>query len=125
MTRTPVRPYQPNYRKWGATMHTLSEQESHLSAKLYGLLGGVSAEMAQLPTERTIETWTSEELLHAVCRCKDALIDALRCAVRLSRLGELDSVSQSWIDEALHYSEVDQEQLFHVEDDLVKECWSS
>ena len=81
-------------RKWDVTMHVVSEHELNLSAKLYGLLGGLSAEISQLPTERTVRDWTEGEVLHSVCRCKDALIDALRCALRLSQLGELDELSR-------------------------------
>ena len=106
-------------------MHVVSEHELNLSAKLYGLLGGLSAEITQLPTERTVRDWTEGEVLHSVCRCKDALIDALRCALRLSQLGELDEISRQWIAEVLQYSEEDQALLEHVEDVLAHECRSS
>lgn len=103
-------------------MHVVSEQELNLSAKLNALLGALAAEMSLLPTERTVGDWTTSELLHSVCRCKDALIDALRCALRLSRLGELDEYSSRWIAEVVDRVEMDQSHLDHVEDDLIRGC---
>jgi len=103
-------------------MHVVSEQERNLSAKLYGLLGGLAAEISQLPNERSAQYWNELDALHAVCRCKDALIDALHCALRLSQLGEVDQASQLWITEILQRSDDDQSLLFHVEDHLTKEC---
>ena len=103
----------------------VSQQELKLSAKLNALLGELGAEMSQLPTERTIGQWTTNEVLLSVNRCKDALIDALRCAVRLSQLGEIDGLSEQWIREVLDCVEVDQSRLDYVEGDLVRECQSS
>ena len=103
----------------------VSQQELKLSAKLNALLGELGAEMSQLPTERTIGQWTTNEVLHSVNRCKNALIDALRCAVRLSQLGEIDGLSEQWIREVLDCVEVDQSRLDYVEGDLVRECQSS
>ena len=103
-------------------MYVVSDQELHLSSKLYGLLGQLSAEISQLPNERTINTWTQTETLHAICRAKDALIDVLRCAIRLSELGELDQVSRQWMAEALICSEKDQSLLDRVEEVLLNGC---
>lgn len=103
-------------------MTAIAQQESDLSAKLNDLLGQLGAEISQLPNERTIQSWTKTEVLHAVSRSKDALIDVLRCAVRLSLLGDIDKYSRSWIDEALKYSREDQELLERVEFELAKEC---
>ncbi len=100
----------------------VSVNELNLSGNLYGLLGELAAEMSQLPTERTVERWIVTEILHQVCRCKDALIDALHCALRLSQLGNLDDRSQEWIAEILRYTEQDQSQLDHVEDTLLRRC---
>ena len=100
----------------------VSVNELNLSGNLYGLLGGLAAEMSQLPTERTVERWIATEILHQVSRCKDALIDALHCALRLSQLGNLDDRSQEWIAEILRYTEEDQSQLDHVEDTLLRRC---
>ena len=106
-------------------MTAIAQQESDLSAKLNDLLGQLGAEISQLPNDRTIHSWTKTEVLHAVCRSKDALIDVLRCAVRLSLIGDIDKYSRLWIDEALKYSQQDQELLERVEFDLVNECFSS
>ncbi len=105
-------------------MNAVSQQELDISAKLYGLLGALSAEIAQLPTERTIRSWSQNETREAVSRAKDATIDALRCALRLSQLGEIDEVSRGFIAEILRYSEEDVAQLAHVEETLIHECWS-
>lgn len=103
-------------------MEAVSEQELNLSTKLNALLGDLGAEMALLPTERTIERWTTSDALRSVCRCKDALIDALHCAVRLSQLGKLDEISQQWIAEVLKRTEEVQSRLDYVEGDLIREC---
>lgn len=103
-------------------MHTVSEHELNLSSRLNCLLGEHNAEISLLPNARTIHDWTTSEVLHAVCRCKDTLIDALRCALRLSQLGDLDEVSEQWIAETLRVSDVDQSLLELVEEDLVREC---
>ena len=107
------------------TTHVVSQDELNLSTKLNCLLGDLSAEISLLATARTIQSWTPTEILHSVCRCKDALIDALRCAVRLSQLGNLDEISEQWISEILRLSEGDQALLDHVEEDFVKECGTS
>lgn len=103
-------------------MNAVTEYELNLSSKLNSLLGELRAEMSQLPTARTIRDWTAGEVLHSVSRCKDSMIDALRCALRLSQLGDLDEVSQQWIVEILKYSEEDQSLLEHVEEVIVREC---
>ena len=105
-------------------MTAIAQQESDLSAKLNDLLGQLGAEISQLPNDRTIQSWTKTEVLHAVSRSKDALIDVLRCAVRLSLLGDIDKYSRIWIDEALKYSREDQELLERVEFGLAYECGS-
>ena len=106
-------------------MYVVSDDELNLSSKLNSLLGELRVEISQLPNARTIRDWSASEVLHSVCRSKDALIDALRCAVRLSQVGDLDEISQQWIAEILIYSEVDQSLLEHVEDELVRECRSN
>ena len=106
-------------------MTNVSQMELSISSRLYVLLGDLGAEVSQLPTERTIDRWSRGEVLQAVCRCKDALIEALDCALQLSQLGELDEYSQQWFDEVLRYREEDQALLEHVEEVLVKDCRSS
>ena len=103
-------------------MTAIYPNESDLSAKLYRLLGQLATEISQLPNARTIETWTTTEVFHAICRAKDALIDVLRGAIKLSQLGELNEVSRLWIADALKYSEQDQELLEEVEFKLVNDC---
>lgn len=103
-------------------MPELSVYELNLSTKLNCRLGELRAEISQLPSDHTIGDWTTSEVLHAVCRAKDALIDALHCALRLSQLGEIDEVSRGWIDEALQCVERDQSLLDYVEETLVRDC---
>ncbi len=108
-------------------MHVVpvSEAELNRSAQLYRRLGELSAEMSQLPTERSVTFFTQNEAREAVSHCKDALIDALFSAVRLAQLEGIDETSRGWIEEALRYAEEDQAILEHVEQHLVQECLAS
>lgn len=100
----------------------VSEKELNRSAQLYRRLGELSAEMSQLPTERSVQFFTQSEAREAVSRCKDAVIDALYSAVRLAQLENIDETSRGWVEEALRYAQEDQAILEHVEQRLVPEC---
>ncbi len=100
----------------------VSEKELNRSAQLYRRLGELSAEMSQLPTERSVKFFTQSEAREAVSRCKDAMIDALYGAVRLAQLEDIDETSRGWVEEALQYAEDDRAILEHVEERLVQEC---
>ena len=100
----------------------VSEKELNHSAELYRRLGELSAEMSQLPTERSAKFFTQSEAREAVSRCKDAVIDALYSAVRLAQLEEIDETSRGWVEEALRYAQEDQAILEHAEEHLVLEC---
>lgn len=100
----------------------VSEKELNRSAELYRRLGELSAEMSQLPTERSIKFFTQSEARESVSRCKDAVIDVLYSAVRLSQLEDIDETSRGWVEEALQHAQEDQAILEHVEGHLVQEC---
>ncbi len=105
-------------------MHVIpvSEVELNRSAQLYRRLGELSAEMSQLPTERSVKLCTQSEARDAVSRCKDALIDALYSAIRLAQLNDIDETSRGWVEEALRFAEEDRAILEHVEGSLVGKC---
>ncbi len=102
-------------------MGTVSEQELDLSWKLNRLIGDLHCEVAQLPNERTINRWTRSELYVALLRCKDSMLDAQKCAIRLSRIGDIDHYSGVWIDELLNYCEEYQARLEWAEEVLMRE----
>ncbi len=108
-------------------MHVVSVSalELNRSAELYRRLGELSAEMSQLPTERSVKFFMQIEARDAVSRCKDALIDALYSAVRLAQLEGIDETSRGWVEETLRYAQEDQAILEHVEQHLVQECLES
>ncbi len=100
----------------------VSEDELNRFAELYRRLGELSAEISQLPTERSIQFFTQSEARDAVSRCKDAVIDTLYSAVRLAVLENIDETSRGWVEEALRYAHEDQAILEHVELQLVQRC---
>lgn len=100
----------------------VSEDERNRSAELYRRLGELSAEMSQLPTERSTQFFTQSEAREAVSRCKDAVIDTLYSAVRLAQLENIGETSRGWVEEALRYAREDQAILEHVELQLVLSC---
>lgn len=100
----------------------VSEKELNRSAQLYRRLGELSAEMSQLPTERSVKFFTRSEAREAVSRCKDAVIGALYSAVHLAQLEDIDETSRGWVEEALQYADEDRAILEHVEERLVQEC---
>ena len=100
-------------------MNHQSTLEQDLSATLYRLIGDLNSEVSLLPTWRTVERWSRREVFTAVIRCKDAMIEAQKTAIRLSRLDDIDAYSASWIDEIIERCEEYQGLLAFVEDELV------
>ena len=100
-------------------MNQLTSHELEISTTLNRLIGDLNCEVSLLPTRRTIDTWSRREVYTAVIRCKDAMIEAQRCAIRLSRLDDLDTVSTDWIDEILERCDEYQSLLAYVEEELV------
>jgi ABC-type transporter Mla MlaB component len=100
-------------------MNCQSTLEQELSTALYRLIGDLNAEVSLLPTWRTVERWSRREVFTAVIRCKDAMVDAQKCAIRLSRLDDIDAYSASWIDEIIERCDEYQDLLSFVEDELV------
>ncbi|NNN10001.1 MAG: hypothetical protein HKL85_12540 [Acidimicrobiaceae bacterium] len=96
-------------------MMTTAEYENMLSSQLYRLIGTVYDEVSQLPSEQNIDRWTRNDVNTALRRCMDAFIVAQSCAIRLSRLGELDGASTFWIDELTTYEDRFRSQIEHVE----------
>lgn len=101
-------------------MNPISEHELNLSSQLYALIGDVYFEMSELPNDRTISRWTRGEVRSAIIRCKDAFIRAQHCAIRLSRLGNIDERSIAWIEELLDYADPCQSKLEYVEETLLQ-----
>ena len=86
-----------------------------LASELYHLIGLVYDEVAQLPSEQSIDRWTRYDVNTALRRCMDAFIVAQSCAIRLSRLGGLDGDSTFWIDELATYEDRLRSQIEYVE----------
>lgn len=100
-------------------MERALDRELELSTTLYRLIGELNCEVALLPTWRTIDTWSRSDVYRAVVRCKDAMIDAQKCAIRLSQLGDIDVVSADWIDEIIERCDEYQGQVTFVEEQLL------
>ncbi len=100
-------------------MEPITDLESELSTKLYRLLGELDAEVSLLPTKRTIATWARSDMYVAVIKCKDAMIDAQKCALRLRSLDTIDSFSSDWINEVMARCDEYQNLLANVEEDLM------
>jgi len=86
-------------RPRGETSTQVPERELELSTTLNRVIGEANCEAALLPTRRTISEWTREEVHEAVIRCQHAIIAALRCAIELQALEDLDVYSKLWIQE--------------------------
>ncbi len=105
-----------------ATLKTDLNHELNLAAELNRLLGDLNCEMAVLPSKRTIETWYRTDVLYAVIRCKDALLEAQRCALRLARLGDLEQISINFLDELVELEVRYRDRLEHVSYDLARQA---
>ena len=74
-----------------------SAAEVELSTTLNRLIGEMNCEAMLLPDRRATSDWTLTEVGDAVVECQSAMIAALRCALVLGALGQLDVYSRAWI----------------------------
>ena len=100
-------------------MNRLTTRELEISTTLNRLIGDLNCEVSLLPTQRTVGMWSRREVYTAVIRCKDAMIEAQKCAIRLSRLDGIDTVSAGWIEDIVERCNEYQGLLAFVEDKLV------
>jgi hypothetical protein len=103
-------------------MKSTFSREVELSAKLNCLIGDLNCEVSLLPTIRTVDTWSRHEIYTAVIRCKDAMVEAQKLAIRLSRLSDIDATSVGWIDEVVELCDEYQGLLAFVEYELVRQA---
>lgn len=101
-------------------MQTDLDHQLNLAAELNRLIGDFNCEMAVLPSKNTIETWYRIDVLYAVLRCKDALLEAQHCALRLARLGDLEQISINFLDELVELEARYHDRLEHVSYDLAR-----
>ena len=81
-------------------MNRASAEEMALSTALNRLIGEMNCEAMLLPDRRATSDWTPTEVGVAVIECQSAMIAALRCALDLETLGQLDVYSRAWIRDA-------------------------
>lgn len=68
-----------------------------LSTTLNRLIGEVNCEVMLLPDRRETSDHPPAESADAVMECQSAMIAALRCALDLEAVGQLDVYSRAWI----------------------------
>lgn len=100
-------------------MEKIDDREFELSTKLNCLIGDLNIEVSLLPTLRTVGTWSRSEIYTAIIRCKDAMVEAQKCAIRLSRLDDIDEFSSGSIEEIIERCDEYQGLLAFVEGELV------
>lgn len=98
-------------------MNRPSAEEMELSTTLNRLIGEVNCEAMLLPNRRATSGWTLVEVGDAVVECQSAMIAALRCALNLRALGQLDVYSRAWIRDAQESCDRALEKLRHVYDE--------
>ena len=101
-------------------MRTDLDHQLNLAAELNRLIGDLNCEMAVLPSKNSVGTWYRLDVLYAVIRCKDALLEAQHCALRLARLGDLEQISIDFLDELVELEVRYQDRLEHVSYDLAR-----
>src|SRR5487761_2195356 len=101
-------------------MRTDLDHQLNLAAELNRLIGDLNCEMAVLPSKNTIGTWYRIDVLYAVIRCKDALLEAQQCALRLARLGDLEQISNNFLDELVELEVRYHDRPEHVSYDLAR-----
>lgn len=89
-------------------------EEMELSTTLNRLIGELNCEVVLLPDRRGTSDWTSANVGDAVVACQSAMIAALRCALDLEALGQLDVYSRAWIRDAQESCDRALEKLQHV-----------
>lgn len=89
-------------------------EEIELSTTLNRLIGELNCEVVLLPDSREASDWTPVEVGDAAVACQSAMIAALRCALALAALGQLDVYSGAWIRDAQESCDRALEKLQHV-----------
>ena len=88
-----------------------------LSTTLNRLIGEMNCEVMMLADQRGTSDWTPAEVGDAVVECQSAMIAALRCALDLEALGQLDVYSRVWIRDAQESCDRALQKLRHVHDE--------
>lgn len=88
-----------------------------LSTTLNRLIGEVNCEAMLLPDRREASDWTPADVSDAVVECQSVMICALRCALDLEALGQLDVYSRNWIRDAQESCDRALQKLRHVYDE--------
>jgi ABC-type transporter Mla MlaB component len=101
-------------------MNNTFSREVELSTNLNCLIADLNCEVSLLPTICTVGTWSPREIHTAVIQCKNAMVEAQKCAIRLSRLSDIDATSVGWIDEVIELCDEYQELLAFAEEELVR-----
>jgi hypothetical protein len=91
-----------------------SAEEMALSTTLNRLIGEMNCEAMLLPDRRATSDWPPAEVGDAVVECQSAMIAALRCALDLEALGQLDAYSRAWIRDVQESCDRALEKLQHV-----------
>ncbi len=91
-----------------------SAEEMALSTALNRLIGEMNCEVMLLPDRRETSDCTPADVDDAVVECQRAMIAALRCALDLEALGQLDVYSRAWIRDAQESCDRALERLQHV-----------
>jgi hypothetical protein len=84
------------------------------------LIGELDCEISLLPNKRTVASWARSDMYVTVIRCKDAMISAQKCALRLHLLDTIDAYSAGWVDEVIERCDEYQSLLAFVEEDLMR-----
>ena len=95
-------------------MNRPSAEEMAQSTTLNRLIGEMNCEVMLLPDRRVTSDWTPAEAGDAVVDCQSAMIAALRCALDLEALGQLDVYSRAWIRDVQELCDRALEKLQHV-----------
>ena len=85
-----------------------------LSTVLNRLIGEMNCEAMLLPDRRVTSDWTPADVSDAVVECQSVMIAALRCALDLEAVGQLDVYSRAWIRDAQESCDRALEKLQHV-----------
>lgn len=95
-------------------MNRPSAEEMTLSTVLNRLIGEMNCEVMLLPDRRETSDCAPAEVADAVVECQSAMIAALRCALDLQTLGQLDVYSRAWIRDAQESCDRALERVQHV-----------
>lgn len=98
------------------TPRFISNDELELSSQLNAALGVINVEISLLPSSGEVDDWPSDAVLRTIVWCQDALLDALRCALQLSLLDDIDKYSRVYIAEVLVSYEMNHARLAELEE---------